>query len=97
MKIQLDDKYILNSDACCYWITTLIEPKEKDGKKPKPYEKRVSGYTRTFTEAVISYIESKTRQSEATEISELADEVERLKEQVSKWKMKYENQNIKNK
>lgn len=87
MKIKLDEKHTLNSDAYCYWITTLVEPEEKDGKKAKPYEKRVSGYTRTFGEAVISYIESKIRQSEATEISELAYEVERLKEQVSKWEM----------
>lgn len=85
MKIRLDDKHTLNSDAYCYWITALVQPVGKDGQPLKPYEKRVSGYTATFEDAVTDYIDSKIRLSEATEISELARDVEKLKSEVKGW------------
>lgn len=83
MKIPLDDKHILCSEETCCWIMRIVEP--KDGK---PYEKRVSGYYATFTEAVVSYINKKINSLQADEIRQLADAVEELKTEVRGWKPK---------
>ena len=80
MKIQLDDKHYLNSDPYCYWITCMV--KSKDGN---PYEKRVSGYTATFNDAVSSYIEKAVKQSVSEDIRLLRDEIESLKHEVMGW------------
>lgn len=80
MKIQLDDKHYLNSDPYCYWITCMV--KSKDGN---PYEKRVSGYAATFSDAVSSYIEKAVKQSVSEDIRLLRDEIESLKHEVMGW------------
>lgn len=55
---------------------------EKDGKvNPR----NMSGYYPTFTGAVESYIERRIKTSEATEISELKNEIEALKAEVRGW------------
>lgn len=80
MKIQLGGKHYLNSDTYCYWITCMV--KSKDGK---PYEKRVSGYTATFNDAVSSYIERAVKRSVSEDIRLLRDEIESLKREVMGW------------
>ena len=86
MKIALDEKHYLNSDQYCYWITCDVTYKGKDGNE-KTVERRVSGYTRTFSDAVESYIENRIRTSEAAKIVELKDEVKKLKKTVSGWRV----------
>lgn len=80
MKIKLDDTHTLISDAHCYWIEQEIVPKDK-----KPYTRRSSGYTATFSQCVESYIENKIRSLETDLISELAREIEELKAEVRNW------------
>ena len=82
MKIQLDDKHYLNSDQYCYWITCTQE-----SKNGKPYERRVSGYTDTFSSAVDSYIEKSIIGSESSEIKELCEKIEDLKREIREWKV----------
>lgn len=86
MKIQLDDKHYLNSDPYCYWITCMV--KSKDGN---PYEKRVSGYTATFGDAVSSYIEKAVKQSVSEDIRLLREEIENLKREVMGWRCNIES------
>ena len=81
MKTPLDDKHILVSEETCCWIMQTVTP-----EKGKPYERRVSGYVPTFTDAVESYINKKINSLEATEIRQLADAIEDLKEEVRAWK-----------
>ena len=80
MKIKLDDKHYLISDPMCYWIEELVTPEGK-----KAYTRRVSGYTATFSQAVSSYIEKKIKSLETELISDIAKEVEALKEEVRGW------------
>lgn len=83
MKIKLDDKHYLNSDVYCYWITTVVN---RDDEGKKPYEKRVSGYTGTFEQAVDSFIDKRINSLEIEEFHALAKEIGKLKEEVRSWK-----------
>ena len=85
MKIDLDDKHILNSDPYCYWITKKI--KSKTGKIR---EERVSGYHPYFDQVCWDYIDRKIRSSEATEIKQLYEEVRELKKTIKGWEKKNE-------
>lgn len=81
MKIRLDEKHVLNSDARCYWVST-VSASSKTGKE----NERVSGgYHATFSEAVASYVERFVTESEASTLEELAEEIEQLKHDVRKW------------
>ena len=86
MKIKLDDKHYLNSDQYCYWITTESEVTRQNGTKYTA-ERRSSGYTRTFSECVNSFIEKRIGGAEIERISELAKEIEKLKKTVKGWKV----------
>ncbi len=81
MRIKLDDKHYLNSDAYNLWITTVITSKQNT-----TYERLVSGYARTFSEAVDSFIEQYTGNSQATTYQELKNDIEELKKIVKGWK-----------
>ena len=87
MKIALDEKHWLNSDKYCYWITALVTPGEKS-KKKTPYEIRVSGYARTFEDAVESYLNKEIRRSEAESLQSLRQDIQKIKEEVRGWKKK---------
>lgn len=80
MRIQLDEHHFLNTDNFCCWIT-----REKPNKDGKVNPRNMSGYYPTFTGAVESYIERRIKTSEATEISELKNEIEALKAEVRGW------------
>ena len=85
MRIKLDKNHYLNSDTYSCWITCEYEI--KTGKrKGSVDEKRVSGYEPTFEMAVESYIDKKINGSDATKISQLAEEVRALKTEVRDWK-----------
>lgn len=81
MRVRLDEKHTLCSEEQCCWIMRTVTPKDK-----KPYEKRVSGYVPTFQMAVESYVNKKINSSKAEEISQLADEIDALVQEVRAWK-----------
>lgn len=85
MRIKLDDKHYLNSDAYQYWIS--VELKSETGKL---YDRVVSGYYRNPQDVIDSYIDRKVGNSEAESIAELFEEVKELKNQVTSWKTKVE-------
>lgn len=82
MRIKLDEKHYLNSDPHCYWITVMVD---RDGEGKKPYEKRVSGYSGTFEQAIDSYIDKKIKSLEIEEFRALAKEIKELKEEIRGW------------
>lgn len=86
MKIALDSEHFLNSDRYCYWITRKgIQTNKKTGEE-KEVERRVSGYSRNFSDAVNSYTENELRTSDAKDLCELRDEIKNLKQIVSEWR-----------
>ena len=54
----------------------------------KTVERRVSGYARTFSDAVTSFIKNRIRTSESAEICDLKREMEQLKKTVQGWEVK---------
>lgn len=84
MRIKLSEKYYLNSDPYCYWVTEVVQPTEKS-RTQKPYERRVSGYNGTFEQAVDSYIDRRIRSLEIEEFHALAKELKELKEEIRGW------------
>ena len=80
MKIALDEKHFLNSDQYCYWISCLVTSTNKQTGEEKTVERRVSGYARTFSDAVTSFIENR--------ICEFKREVEQLRKTVQGWEVK---------
>ena len=91
MKIKLDEKHFLNSDAHCFWITCEVNPKK--GEKQDRYEKRVSGYCATLKQTVESYIDRKIRGSEVDKLKKLKNEIEELKAQVESWEIELKRSN----
>lgn len=83
MRIELDDTHTLVSDAYCFWIEVTVKPEGK-----KPYTRRCSGYTATFEDCVINYINNKILSSMATSTLQLAKEIQELKKEVLSWKPK---------
>lgn len=81
MRIKLDEKYYLNSDPFCYWISCEV----KSEKTNKAYDKRVSGYCQTFEQAVESFINKAIRSSEADTLQHLFEEIAEIKKTVRKW------------
>lgn len=89
VRIALDETHWLNSDTWSYWITALIEPEQKEGKKKrKPYERRVSGYMPTFESAVESFIDMSVNESTATSLNKLKNDIRKLKAEVRAWEKK---------
>ena len=88
MKIALDEKHFLNSDQYCYWIGCLVTSTNKKTGEEKTVERRVSGYARTFSDAVTSFIENRIRTSESAEICDLKNEVEQLRKTVQGWEVR---------
>lgn len=88
MKIALDEKHFLNSDQYCYWISCLVTSTNKKTGEEKTVERRVSGYARTFSDAVTSFIENRIRTSESAEICDLKNKVEQLRKTVQGWEVR---------
>ena len=80
MRIKLDDKHWLNSDAYSCWVTR--ETLSKGGKKTV---RNVSGYYPTLAGAVESYVEKKIKSAEADKISKLNTQLKELKKEVRGW------------
>lgn len=65
------DKYILRSDAQCYWIEQM-RISEKTGKETSV---RVSGYYSKLEDLFVSFLERKTRDSDKTEMEAVLKEI----------------------
>lgn len=89
MRIKLGEKHWLNSDAFCYWVT--CEYKVKDGKNAGSIaERRVSGYSATFEQAVDSFIDRHIKAAEADDFSKLVKSIKDLKKEIRSWKVDIE-------
>ena len=86
MKIRLGEKHWLNSDSQCYWISLDVKI-ENGHNKGSVVERRVSGWTRTFEEAVDSFIEAHIRTAEIDDYSSLVETINELKRTVESWKV----------
>lgn len=84
MRIELGNKYLLRSDSDCFWVSVKV----KGDKAKEEYERRVSGYKATFSEAVESFVDRYATGSEAEDIKELRKEIEALKAEVRGWRDK---------
>ena len=89
MKIKLGEKYWLNSDQYCYWITEEYTA-EKGKNAGSIAERRVSGYTPTFEMAVDSFIEKGIGGAEISDLRTLVKVVNDLKNEVRSWKVDLE-------
>lgn len=85
MRIKLDDKHWLNSDSQCYWITREVKITKGKGAG-STVERRVSGYTATFAQAVDTFIEKKIKTAEIGDFSELVKIIDEVKNEVAGWK-----------
>lgn len=86
MQVKIGEKYYLNCDQFCYWISREYEI--QDGKNAGTIvERRVSGYTATFEQAVDSFIERHIKIAEISDFSELVKVINDLKEEVRSWKV----------
>lgn len=79
MKIKLDNKHFLNSDEGSYWITAIVQAE-------KPHERRVSGYTATFSEAVDTFIEKRIKTAEIDNFTKLVKMIDEMKKEVAEWR-----------
>jgi hypothetical protein len=85
MRIKLDDKHWLNCDSQCYWITREVKITKGKGAG-STVERRVSGYTATFAQAVDTFIEKKIKTAEIGDFSELVKIIDEVKNEVAGWK-----------
>lgn len=75
MKIHVD-KYTLHSDGLCFYIT---EQQPTGDKSKYDYrDERVSGYATNITNLIRSFAEKQLKESDATTIEELLDDMERI-------------------
>lgn len=84
MKVKLDDKHVFNSDGLSCWISTLVE-----SKKGTAYERRVTGYCRSFLDAIDKYIGMRLKTSTNSDIRLLRAEVQEIRATVYGWENKY--------
>lgn len=85
MKIRLGDKYWLNSDPHCFWIT-----KDVKSKNGSTYEKRCSGYTPTFEGCVDTFIDYTLTDAQIDDFKKLKKLITDLKKEVRSWKPQVE-------
>lgn len=85
MKLKLDDKHYLVSDGIDCWIT--VESISKNGN---PYERRVTGYCRSFFQAVDNYIDKRIKTSTKCDITEIRALLIEIKQMISDWEKKYD-------
>ena len=89
IKIKICEKYWLNSDAFCYWITEeyIVEKGKGAGNIA---EKRCSGYVGSFQQAIDSFIERKIKGAEISDLTALVKAVDNLKTEVKSWRVDLE-------
>lgn len=80
MEIRIG-KYILKSDAFCYWIEEEYEGKDKNGRKKKS-RRRVAGYVSTLDILYRQFVEHKHKASEATTVAELVKDMKECAEDI---------------
>lgn len=86
MKIEVG-RYTLHSDSLCYWVTEVVETKDRKTKEPtgKFETYRVAGYSTSLTNLLRSFRDTKVGGSDAESLEELIevlrnvyDDMERL-------------------
>lgn len=75
MKIQAG-KYTLHSDQYCFWISEQQPTGEKS--KYETRDVRVAGYSTSIPNLIRSFWENQLRQSDATSMEELLNDIERI-------------------
>lgn len=66
-------RYIIKSDPQCMWVEEKYVGENKAGEA-KEQTRRVSGYTRNFTQLLESFMEQRIRGSKANNVKELLSE-----------------------
>lgn len=85
MQIELcDGKYILNSDAYCYWMEQLIVPEKpkKNNEARKPYKVRCSGYGASLESVLSSFVNRKIGVSSADSVEKLMKELKAIRKEI---------------
>lgn len=82
MKIEIG-KYTINSDSMNMWIDEKKESKKKDGTIGTTTVK-VAGYSRTTEELLESFMNYKTRDSEAETVRKLLQDVKEIRDDIEK-------------
>ena len=74
MKIEVG-RYTLHSDSLCYWITEVVETKDRKTKEPtgKFETYRVAGYSTSLTNLLRSFRDKKVGGSDAESLEELIE------------------------
>lgn len=72
MKIEVG-RYTLHSDSLCYWVTEVVETKDRKTKEPtgKFETYRVAGYSTSLTNLLRSFRDKKVGGSDAESLEEL--------------------------
>lgn len=78
MRIHLNERHDLCSDQYCCWI----EQKRIAEKTQKEYWVRVTGYCATVARLFADYANKAFMGSEAEQIKDLAEDLEKLKEEM---------------
>lgn len=74
MKIEVG-RYTLHSDSLCYWVTEVVETKDRKTHKPigKFETYRVAGYSTSLTNLLRSFRDKKIGGSNAESLEELIE------------------------
>lgn len=74
MKIEVG-RYTLHSDSLCYWVTEVVETKDRKTKEPtgKFETYRVAGYSTSLTNLLRSFRDKKVGGSDAENLEELIE------------------------
>ena len=74
MKIEVG-KYTLHSDSLSYWVTEVVETKDRKTKEPtgKFETYRVAGYSTSLTNLLRSFRDKKIGGSDAESLEELVE------------------------
>ena len=86
MEIQVG-KYTLCSDQWCMWIDETYTYEGKKGRnkgKQVTEKRRVAGYSNNFRQLLVSFLEHKTRSSDAKEMKEMVEDLSRIESDIRK-------------
>lgn len=86
MRIKIGDRFYLNSDRYCFWITEEYTV-EKGKGAGNTAEKLCAGYTPTFESCVNTFIEKQIGGAEIGDLRKLVEMIDDLKEEIRSWKV----------
>lgn len=80
MEIQVG-RYIIKSDPQCMWVEERYIGENKAGEA-KEQTRRVSGYTKTFSQLLESFMEQRIRGTKANTVKELLSEFAKAEDDI---------------